>query len=93
MASTIELNFYFHYYKYITKFKLPFIQKEEDIELNEYKYNLPEEYFSYNKDKYVFPLILKSKDEEEYKFLFYVNKGENKVYIGLDAFFVEYIKL
>ena len=87
MASTIELNFYFHYYKYITKFKLPFIQKEEDIELNEYKYNLPEEYFSYNKDKYVFPLILKSKDEEEYKFLFYVNKGENKVYIGLDAFF------
>ena len=87
MASTIELNFYFHNFKYITKFKLPFIPKEEDIELNEYKYNLPEEYFTYNKDKYVFPLILKSKDEEEYKFLFYVNKGENKVYIGLDAFF------
>ena len=87
MASTIELNFYFHYYKYITKFKLPFIQKEEDIELNEYKYNLPEEYFSYNKDKYVFPLILKSKDDEECEFLFFVNKGENKVYIGLDAFF------
>ena len=87
MASIIELNFYFHNFKYITKFKLPFIQKEEDIELNEYKYNLPEEYFSYNKDKYVFPLILKSKDDEECEFLFFVNKGENKVYIGLDAFF------
>ena len=87
MKSSIELNFYYLYSTNITKFKLPFREAVEEIELkNEYKFDLPEDLFRYKKEKSILSIILYS-DYEEYEFLFYVYKGENHVYIQLDYFF------
>ena len=86
MASTIELNFLYFKEKYITKFQLPFSEEKEEIKSDVYKYDLPNDYFAYNKEKFVFSLTLYS-EYDQCEFKFYVNKGENKAYIGLDAFF------
>ena len=86
MASTIELNFLYFKEKYITKFQLPFSEEKEEIKSDVYKYDLPNDYFAFNKEKFVFSLTLYS-EYDQCEFKFYVNKGENKAYIGLDAFF------
>ena len=86
MKSSIELNFYYFYSKCITKFKLPFRETVEKIELKEYKFDLPEDLFKYKKEKSVLSIKLYS-DYEEYEFLFFVYKGENHAYIQLDYFF------
>lgn len=88
MASSIELYFYRLHAQVIKRFKLPFQESIEEINLSkskEYKFNLPDDLFSYNKDKSLYSIYLYS-DEEQCKFLFYVNKGENRAYIGLDSF-------
>lgn len=86
MASTIELNFLYFKEKYITKFQLPFSEEKVEIKSDVYKYDLLNDYFAYNKEKFVFSLTLYS-EYDQCEFKFYVNKGENKAYIGLDAFF------
>ena len=95
MASSIELYFYCLYMQYIKKFKLPFQNSPEEINLSkskEYKFNLPDDLFSYNKDKSLFSIYLYS-DEVQYEFYFYVNKGENRAYVGLDYFFKSVVQL
>jgi len=86
MKSSIELNFYYLYSKNITKFKLPFMEAEEKIELQEYKFDLPEDLFKYNKEKSVLSFKLYNEYEEN-KFLFFVYKGENHAYVQLDSFY------
>ena len=89
MCASIELNFFClekeDIIKIIKKFKLPF-REIEDIKLNQYRYNLPEEIFKYNKDKVVFTIILYSQ-KRNFEFKFHIYKGENIVYIGRDYFF------
>ena len=86
MKSSIELNFYYLYSKNITKFKLPFMEAEEKIELQEYKFDLPEDLFKYNKEKSVLSIKLYNEYEES-EFLFFVYKGENHAYVQLDSFY------
>ena len=89
MTSSIELYFYCLGTQHIKRFKLPFQESIEEINLSkseEYKYNLPDDLFCYNKDKSLYSIYLYS-DKDQCEFLFYVNKGENRAYIGLDTFY------
>ena len=86
MSSILELNFYKQEINIIKKFKLCFDNEIKKIELNEYKYTIPDILFSYNKHKILLTIILFS-DLEDFEFKFYVYKGENRVYIQLDYLF------
>ena len=86
MNSSIELNFFLSDTNIIKKFKLPFMESIEDIKTDVIKYNLPDNLFSNDEDKSFLTIILYSDFESE-EFLFYIYKGENKVYIGLSAFY------
>ena len=93
MKSSIELNFYYLYSTNITKFKLPFRDVVEKIELKkEYKFDLPKDLFKYNKEKSILSIKLYN-DCEESEFLFFVYKGENHAYIQLDYFFRTVLEL
>ena len=86
MSSTLELNFYKQEINIIKKFKLCFENEIKNIELNEYKYTIPDILFSYNKHKILLTITLFS-DLEDFEFKFYAYKGENRVYIQLDYLF------
>ena len=86
MNSSIELNFFLSDTNIIKKFKLPFMESIEEIKTDVIKYYLPDNLFSNDKDKSFLTIILYSDFESE-EFLFYVYKGENKLYIGLSAFY------
>ena len=85
-TSTLELNFFYLYQSFILKFKFSFNHTIIDIKFNDYKINLPDDLFNNGKDKSLISITLYSKEQCE-DFPFYVNKGENKVYVGLDYLF------
>ena len=58
----------------------------EDIKFEVYKCNLPDNLFIKDNDKSLVSIILYL-DEEKNEFLFFVNKGENRVYVVLDCFY------
>ena len=86
MTSSIELNFFHISSKAISRFKLGFQESIQEIIDDEYRYNLPDELFKFNKDKAILTLKLFF-SKIEYEFLFDVYKGENIVYIQLDYLF------
>ena len=84
--STLELNFFYLHQKFILKFNFSFNQTIIDIKFNDYKINLPDDLFNNGKDKSLISITLYSKEEHQ-DFPFFVNKGENKAYVGLDYLF------
>jgi len=84
--STLELNFFHFHQILILKFNFSFNHTIIDINFNDYKINLPDDLFNNGKDKSLISITLYSKEEKK-DFPFYVNKGENKVYVGLDYLF------
>ena len=86
LTPSLELNFFFLHQKLIVKFKLSFDDIIKDIEPKVYKFNLPDGLFNNGKDKSIVSITLYSKEEYQ-DFPFYVNKGENRVYVGLDYLF------
>lgn len=85
-TSTLELNFFNSHQKFILKFNFSFNHTIIDINFNDYKINLPDDLFNNGKDKSLISITLYSKEQKQ-DFPFYVNKGENKVYVGLDYLF------
>ena len=85
-TSTLELNFFYLQQAFILKFKFSFNHTIIDIKFNDYKINLPDDLFNNGKDKSLISITLYSKEQCQ-DFPFYVNKGENKVYVGLDYLF------
>lgn len=86
LTPSLELNFFFLHQKFIVKFKLSFDDIIKDIEPKVYRFNLPDGLFNNGKDKSIVSITLYSKEEYQ-DFPFYVNKGENRVYVGLDYLF------
>ena len=86
MISSIELNFYSKSSKLIKSFKLSFQDSKKGIEFESYNFTLPDNLFSFNKEKTILSLFLWD-DKEEYEYLFYVYKGKNQAYIQLDYLF------
>lgn len=84
--STLELNFFYLHRKLINKFNFSFNHTIIAIKFNDYKINLPDELFNNGKDKSLISITLYS-EEEHQDFPFYVNKGDNSVYVGLDYLF------
>jgi len=92
MSASIELNFYKLYSQsIITKFELPFGKIQEYITKGEYKYQLPDDLFKYNKEKTTLTIKLypteKGIESEGFEFIFYVYKSDNHVYIQTDYLF------
>ena len=85
-TSTLELNFFYLHRKLINKFNFSFNHTIIAIKFNDYKINLPDELFNNGKDKSLISITLYS-EEEHQDFPFYVNKGDNSVYVGLDYLF------
>ena len=85
-TPTLELNFFYLHQKFILKFNFSFNQTIIDIKFNDYKINLPDDLFNNGKDKSLISITLYSKEEHQ-DFPFFVNKGENKAYVGLDYLF------
>ena len=85
-TSTLELNFFYLEQINILKFNFSFKDTIIDIKFNDYKINLPDDLFNNGKDKSLISITLYSKEKNK-DFPFYVNKGENKVYVGLDHLF------
>lgn len=86
MKATIELNFYYYSdEKYINKFKLSFYKESKPIDSNVCKDDIPEELFMHNRDKIVIGITLFTIENDSKEFKFYAYKGENKVYIKIDA--------
>ena len=85
-TSTLELDFFYLYQMCILKFNFSFNDKIIDIKFSNYKVNLPDDLFNNGKDKSVISITLYTNKQFQ-NFPFYVNKGENKVYIGLDYLF------
>ena len=86
MISSLELNFYSKSSKLVKSFKLSFQDSKKDIEFESYNFTLPDNLFSFNKEKAILSLILWD-EKEEYEYLFYIYKGENHAYIQLDYLF------
>lgn len=92
MSASIELNFYeLCSQSAITKFELPFGKIQEYITKGEYKYQLPDDLFKYNKEKTTLTIKLYSNqkgiESEGVEFIFYVYKSDNHVYIQTDYLF------
>lgn len=92
MSASIELNFYKLYSQsVITKFELPFGKIQEYITKGEYKYQLPDDLFKYNKEKTTLTIKLysnqKGTESEGVEFIFYVYKSDNHLYIQTDYLF------
>ena len=92
MSASLELNFYKLYSQsIITKFELPFGKIQEYITKGEYKYQLPDDLFKYNKEKTTLTIKLYSNqkgiENEGDEFIFYVYKSDNHVYIQTDYIF------
>ena len=86
MISSIELNFYSKSSKIIKSFKLSFQDSKIDIKSEFYNFILPDNLFSFNKEKTILSIFLWD-NKEEYEYLFYVYKGKNQAYIQLDYLF------
>ena len=85
-TSSLELNFFYHNQMQITKFRLSFDDTLVDIKSEIYTINLPDDLFRNGKERSIVSITLYIK--EQYKdFSFYVDKGENRVYIGLDILY------
>ena len=85
-TSSLELNFFYHNQMLISRFSLSFDDTVVDIESEIYIINLPDDLFSNGKEKSLVSITLYTK--EEYKdFSFYVDKGENRAYIGRDELY------
>ena len=85
-TSSLELNFFCLNKKLIIKFNLSFDDIIKDIKSKVYRFNLPDDLFNNGKDKSLVSITLYSKERYQ-EFSFYVNKGENRVYVGLDYLF------
>ena len=85
-TSTLELNFFYLQQQNILKLSLSFKETIIDIKFNDYKINLPDDLFNNGKDKSLISITLYL-DKQYQVFPFYVNKGDNKAYVGLDYLF------
>ena len=85
-TSFLELNFFYKAKKSILKFNLSFDDIIQDINSEVYSFNLPDNLFNNGKDKSLVSITLFS-EEQNQDYQFYVNKGENRVYVGLDYLF------
>ena len=86
LTSFLELNFFLNVQQLILKFHLSFDELIKDIKPGVYRFKLPDNLFNNGKDKSLISITLYSKEQNQ-DYLFYVNKGENRVYVGLDYLF------
>ena len=86
-TSSLELNFFYHIQMPITKFSLSFDDTLVVIKSEIYTYNLPDDLFSNGKEKSLVSITLFTKDYQYKDFSFYVEKGENRAYIGRDILY------
>ena len=86
LTSFLELNFFLNVQQLILKFHLSFDELIKDIKPGVYRFELPDNLFNNGKDKSLISITLYSKEQNQ-DYLFYVNKGENRVYVGLDYLF------
>ena len=86
LTSFLELNFFLNVQQWILKFHLSFDELIKDIKPGVYRFKLPDNLFNNGKDKSLISITLYSKEQNQ-DYLFYVNKGENRVYVGLDYLF------
>ena len=85
-TSFLELNFFYKAKQSKLKFNLSFDDIIQDINSEVYSFNLPDNLFNNGKDKSLVSITLYSKEQNQ-DYQFYVNKGENRVYVGLDYLF------
>jgi hypothetical protein len=85
-TSFLELNFFLRVQQLILKFNLSFDDIIKDIKPGVYRFSLPDYLFNNGKDKSLVSITLYSKEQNQ-DYSFYVNKGDNRVYVGLDYLF------
>ena len=84
--SFLELNFFCNSQKLIKKFHLSFDGIIRVIKSEVYRFNLPDNLFNNGKDKSLVSITLYS-EEQSQDYSFYINKGENRAYVGQDYLF------
>ena len=86
MASTLDLIFFQFFSKRITKFRLSFQEKPDDIKEDKRTFQIPENIFKHGKDKAVIQITLYDDSNKFENYEFNVYYGRNRAYVQTDSF-------